>query len=57
MPKVMVQLPTYDLGPGRDQDELVVNVLVYGMFLALLLTVLWVLLPFAQHRRQRKRDD
>ena len=50
-------LPTYDLGPGRETDELIVNLIVYGMSVALLLSVLWVVLwPLAQSRRDRQRE-
>jgi hypothetical protein len=45
----------YDLGPGRGQDELVINLLLYGMLLALLLTVAWVLRPFGEILRERRR--
>jgi hypothetical protein len=49
-------LPTYELGPGRGHEELVINLLVYGMLLALLMTVAWVLRPFAENLRNRRRD-
>jgi hypothetical protein len=49
-------LPAYDLGPGREGDELLLNLIVYGMGIGLLLTVLWVLLPFAQAVRERRRS-
>lgn len=51
-------LPAYDLGPGRQGDELLLNVIIYGMAVALLLSMLWVLVvPFAQNYRDRRRED
>jgi hypothetical protein len=52
----VLTLPTYQLGPGRSHEELVVNLLIYGMVLALLLTIAWVLRPFAESLRARRRD-
>jgi hypothetical protein len=46
-------LPIYEMGPGHSQEELVINLVLYGMVLALLVTVLWVLWPFGQHLRNR----
>ena len=51
-------LPAYDLGPGREGDELLLNVILYGMAVALLLSMLWVLvIPLAQSYRDRRRAD
>jgi hypothetical protein len=53
----MRALPSYDLGPGRESDELVINLILYGMAVALLLSVLWVLLmPLAHSYLERRRD-
>jgi hypothetical protein len=53
----MRALPTYDLGPGRGSDELVINVILYGMVTALLLAMAWVLLmPLAQTFLERRRN-
>jgi hypothetical protein len=53
---VTTALPTYELGPGQSSEELVINVLLYGMLLALLLTIAWVLRPFGEALRGRRRD-
>jgi hypothetical protein len=53
----MQALPTYELGPGRETDELVVNLILYGMVLALLLSMLWVVvMPLAQTYLERRRQ-
>ena len=50
-------LPAYDLGPGRESDELVINLILYGMAVALLLSMLWVLVvPIAQTYLERRRN-
>ena len=52
----MRALPTYDLGPGREGDELLINVILYGMGVALVLSMLLVLVvPIAQTYRERRR--
>jgi hypothetical protein len=43
MHDALTALPTYDLGPGRGQDELIVNLVIYGGLAALLLTALWIM--------------
>jgi hypothetical protein len=49
-------LPAYDLPPGRETDELIVNLILYGMVLALLLAMAWVLIyPFAHGYLERRR--
>ena len=51
-------LPAYDLGPDRAGDELVINVILYGMALALVLSMLWVVIvPMAQTYLERRRED
>lgn len=53
---MMRALPAYDLGPGREGDELVVNLILYGMALALVLSMLWVLVvPMVQTYLARRR--
>ncbi|MDT7536815.1 MAG: hypothetical protein QOI82_400 [Actinomycetota bacterium] len=53
----MHSLPTYDLGPGHESDELVINVILYGMATALLLSMAWVvLMPLAQTLLERRRN-
>ena len=53
----MRALPAYDLGPGRGGDELLLNVILYGMVSALLLSMAWVILvPLAQSYRDRRRS-
>jgi hypothetical protein len=53
----MRALPSYQLGPGRETDELLVNVILYGMGIALLLSMLWVVVvPIAQTYRDRRRE-
>ena len=50
-------LPTYDLGPGRESDELLLNAILYGMGIALLLSMAWVVLvPLAQTYLERRRE-
>lgn len=49
-------LPTYDMGPGHGRDELVLNVVVYGVAIALLLSLLWIVLLFVQAARESRRD-
>jgi hypothetical protein len=53
---VLTGLPTYQLGPGQSDKELIVNLLLYGMLLALLLTMAWVLRPMGESLRRRRRD-
>ena len=38
----LAALPTYDLGPGRSGDELVVNVIIYSVVLTALLALAWI---------------
>ncbi|MDT7573023.1 MAG: hypothetical protein QOE05_3197 [Actinomycetota bacterium] len=53
----MRALPAYDLGPGRETDELVVNLILYGMVVALVLSMAWVVLvPLAQAYRDKRRN-
>ena len=53
----MRALPAYDLGPGRETDELVINLILYGMVIALLLSMAWVVLvPLAQTYLERRRN-
>ena len=47
-------LPTYDLGPGRGQDELIVNLVIYAVLGALLLAVLWIAWLFIQAVREQQ---
>ena len=53
----MRALPAYELGPGRESDELLLNVILYGMGIALLLSMAWVVLvPLAQTYLERRRQ-
>jgi hypothetical protein len=53
----MPSLPAYDLPPGRENDELIINLILYGMVLALVLAMAWVLIyPFAQGYLERRRN-
>jgi hypothetical protein len=53
----MRALPVYELGPGRGGDELLLNVILYGMTIALLLSMLWVVVvPVVQSYRDRRRS-
>ena len=47
-------LPTYDLGPGQGRDELVVNVVIYGVLLALVLALLWIVTLFVRAVREER---
>lgn len=55
MPALTV--PTYDLGPGRSTEELIANVVIYGVLGALLLALAWIgwllIMAIAEQRRQR----
>ena len=53
----MRALPAYELGPGRESDELLLNVILYGMGIALLLSMAWVVfVPLAQTYLERRRQ-
>jgi len=53
----MRALPAYELGPGRESDELLLNVILYGMGIALLMSMAWVVLvPLAQTYLERRRQ-
>jgi len=53
----MRALPTYELGPGQQGNELVLNVILYGMVIGLLLSMAWVILvPMVQTYRDRRRS-
>jgi len=53
----MRALPAYELGPGRETDELLLNVILYGMGIALVLSMAWVVLvPLAQTYLDRRRQ-
>ena len=42
MSAALAGLPTYDLGPGRSTDELVVNVIIYAVVGTALLALAWI---------------
>jgi hypothetical protein len=47
---VLTGLPVYPL-PGDPTREIIVNVVLYGMVLALLLSILWLLVLFFKEGR------
>lgn len=56
MPTTLLALPIYEL-PGVEGKELILNLILYGMGLVLLLSVLWVLRPFADRGRKSRKES